>query len=184
MNINLPTQYQWLLKEQGPKMLIEALKEFGTLETPGTKNNPKIIAWAGEVGQEVAKVYKADSIAWCGLFMAVVAKRAGKEVPKSPLWALNWGTFGKEADNPKLGDVLVFVRTTAEGTKAGHVGIYVGEDVSCFHVLGGNQSDRVCITRIAKARLYTARRPEYKNQPANVRTVALNPSGLISQNEA
>jgi hypothetical protein len=31
-----------------------------------------------------------------------------------------------------LGDVLVIVRKTKEGKSAGHVGIYVGEDGTCF----------------------------------------------------
>jgi uncharacterized protein (TIGR02594 family) len=149
----LPSRYAWLAREPGPKMIVEALKLYGTMEKPGTADNPIIIGWAKEVGGEVADVYRADSIPWCGLFMAVVAKRAGKEPPKHPLWALSWSAFGAKADTPALGDVLVFTRGTG-----GHVGLYVGEDATAFHVLGGNQSDRVCIARIAKARLYAAHR--------------------------
>ncbi|HXF88153.1 MAG TPA: TIGR02594 family protein, partial [Xanthobacteraceae bacterium] len=74
----LPSRYAWLARESGPKMLVEALKLYGTMETPGSANNPTIVAWAWEVGGEVADVFKADGIPWCGLFMAVVAKRAGK----------------------------------------------------------------------------------------------------------
>jgi uncharacterized protein (TIGR02594 family) len=124
-------------------------------------------------------VYEADSIPWCGLFMAVVAKRAGKEVPAHPLWALSWSAFGTKPGAPALGDVLLFTRSGG-----GHVGLYVGEDGSAFHVLGGNQSDRVCITRVAKARLYAARRPLYRVQPANVRPIHLASSGALSLNEA
>jgi uncharacterized protein (TIGR02594 family) len=183
----LPSRYGWLARESGPKMLVEALKLFGTMEAPGSANNPTIIAWAKEVGGEVADVYKADSIPWCGLFMAVVATRAGKEIPKHPLWALSWSAFGaKPAPDPDqgspaaaLGDVLVFVRNGG-----GHVGLYVGEDASAFHVLGGNQSDRACITRVAKARLYAARRPLYRVQPANVRPIHLESTGALSLNEA
>ena len=175
----LPSRYGWLAREPGPKMIVEALKLYGTLEKPGSANNPTIIAWAREVGAEVADVYKADSIPWCGLFMAVVAKRAGKEVPKHPLWALSWSAFGAKSPQPALGDVLVFTRKGG-----GHVALYVGEDGSAFHVLGGNQSDRVCITRIAKARLYAARRPLYRVQPTNVRPINLASMGALSLNEA
>ena len=98
---------------------------------------------------------------------------------KDPLWALNWGNFGVHTKQPMLGDVLVFIRNGG-----GHVGLYVGEDAEAYHVLGGNQSDSVCFTRIAKARLYTARRPEYNLQPANVRVVTLAKSGAVSVNEA
>jgi uncharacterized protein (TIGR02594 family) len=175
----LPSRYGWLARESGPKMLIEALKLYGTLEAPGSKNNPTIIAWAKEVGGEVADVYSADSIPWCGLFMAVVAKRAGKEVPKHPLWALSWSAFGAKAAKPMLGDVLTFTRNGG-----GHVALYVGEDEGAFHILGGNQSDAVTITRIAKSRLYAARRPLYREQPANVRVVHLASNGVLSTNEA
>jgi len=175
----LPSRYGWLAREPGPKMLVEALKLYGTLEAPGAKNNPTIVAWAKEVGGEVADVYKADSIPWCGLFMAVVAKRAGKEPPPHPLWALSWSAFGAKADAPALGDVLVFTRSGG-----GHVTLYVGEDRDAFHCLGGNQSDRVCIERIAKGRLYAARRPLYRVRPANVRPIHLDATGALSLNEA
>ncbi len=175
----LPARYAWLAREPSPKMLVEALKLFGTMEASGKANNPVILAWAKEIGGEVADAYLADSIPWCGLFMAVVAKRAGKEVPKHPLWALSWSAFGAKPPTPALGDVLVFTRNGG-----GHVGLYVGEDGVAFHVLGGNQSDRVCITRIAKARLYAVRRPLYRVQPANVRRVVLASTGTLSTNEA
>lgn len=175
----LPSRYAWLAREPGPKMILEALKLFGTMEKPGAANNPTILAWAKEVGGDVADIYKADSIPWCGLFMAVVARRAGKEPPKHPLWALSWSAFGAKSPAPALGDVLVFTRGGG-----GHVGLYVGEDAFAFHVLGGNQSDRVCIARIAKARLYAARRPLYRVQPTNVRPIRLESTGALSLNEA
>lgn len=173
----LPARYAWLDKEPGPKMLLEALKLYGTLEVPGPKDNPAILAWAAEVG--LGQTYSHDSIPWCGLFMAVVAKRAGKQIPGSPLWALSWADFGTTAKMPMLGDVLTFKRNGG-----GHVALYVGEDAGAYHCLGGNQSDSVCITRIAKARLYRARRPAYNVQPANVRKVILAASGKLSTNEA
>lgn len=179
----IESKYQWLLNEGGPRMISEALKLYGTIEAPGKTNNPTIVAWAKEVGGKVQTVYKADEIPWCGLFMAVVAQRAAKAVVKDPLWALNWGTFGKATDTPMLGDVLVFVRKTAEGKTAGHVALYVGEDASYYHILGGNQSDKVCITRIDKKRLYAARRPNYNVQPKNVRVIKLSNTGTISSNE-
>jgi uncharacterized protein (TIGR02594 family) len=174
----LPAQYVWLSKEPGPKMVLEALKLFGTVEAAGSRDNPTILAWAAEVG--LAKTYSHDSIPWCGLFAAVVAKRAGKEVVDSPLWALSWADFGKPAaGGAMLGDILTFKRNGG-----GHVALYVGEDADAYHCLGGNQSDQVCITRIAKSRLYRARRPEYLSQPASVRKIVLVANGKLSSNEA
>lgn len=173
----LPARYAWLAREPGPKMLVEALALYGTLEAPGAKDNPVIIGWAREAG--LGNSYSHDSIPWCGLFMAVVAQRAGKRVVDSPLWALSWADFGTPAPTPMLGDVLTFKRNGG-----GHVALYVGEDATAYHCLGGNQSDSVCITRIARTRLYRARRPAYVSQPANVRKVTLASSGKLSTNEA
>jgi uncharacterized protein (TIGR02594 family) len=160
-------------------MIVEALKLYGTLEAPGTADNPTIVAWAREIGGEVSDIYKADSIPWCGLFMTVVARRAGKVPPLHPLWALSWSAFGTRTDAPMLGDVLVFARNGG-----GHVGLCVGEDEEAWHTLGGNQSDAVNIKRIAKGRLYAARRPAYRVQPANVRRIPLAATGALSANEA
>lgn len=179
----LEKKYEWLTTENGPLMIQNALALYDTIESPGTKNNPVIIDWAKQVGGSVANVYKADEIPWCGLFIAIVAQKSAKEIVKDPLWALNWGTFGKHVETPMLGDVLVFTRKTADGKTAGHVGLYVGEDDTCYHVLGGNQIDKVCIIRKEKARLYTSRRPSYKVQPKNVRRIFLTNSGKISNVE-
>ena len=68
-----------------------------------------------------------------------------------------------------LGHILTFTRNGG-----GHVGIYVGEDTTCYHVLGGNQSNQVNVMRIEKSRLSQARRTAWKiAQPSNVRVVKL-----------
>lgn len=176
----LPGAYNWLNDEGAPRILVEALKLYGTLETPGNASNPEIIAWANEVGAKTGMLYNDDAVPWCGLFMAVCAKRAGYEPPDISVRASAWSTFGNPSDKPMLGDVLVFTRTGG-----GHVGLYVGEDAEAYHVLGGNQSDAVTITRIAKSRFSAARRSPFKiGQPKNVRRVMLKPSGGLSQNEA
>jgi uncharacterized protein (TIGR02594 family) len=122
-------------------MIVEALKEYGTLEAPGEADNPKIIGWqaeieAAELGRVYAGVYRHDAIPWCGLFMAIIAHRANIErrpernPPRLYLSALEWASFGVSV--PKgaaaLGDVLVFKRKGG-----GHVGLYVGHDASAFH---------------------------------------------------
>ena len=175
--MNLPKAYQWLQQEPAPRHLLKAVELYGTTETVGRMNNPVIMGWAKEVGLE--NVYTADSIPWCGLYTAVVMHRANRPVVKDPLWALNWNKFGVQVSSPMLGDVLTFSRNGG-----GHVGIYVGEDATAFHVLGGNQGDKVSIVRIAKNRLSQARRPEYISQPVNIRKITLAASGSLSTNEA
>jgi len=174
--------YEWLDKIGTlPKTIQEALKEFGTVETPGKASNKKIMGWADEVG--VAKLgykYTGDDVPWCGLFAAVVSQRAGKPVPTGPLYALNWGNIGSAVTSPVLGDVLTFKRNGG-----GHVGFYIAEDNTAYHVLGGNQSDQVSITRIAKDRLYRARRPVFATAlPASAKAYRVAANGGLSQNEA
>lgn len=169
--------YDWLYKETAPKMIVEAMKLYGTKEVAGEADNPAILEWAKELG---ISYYHSDEVPWCGLFMAIVAKRAGKDVVKDPLRARSWGLFGEEANKAMLGDVLTFIR---EG--GGHTGLYIGEDKFCFHVLGGNQGDMVKVSRIAKDRCIAARRPIWKtSQPVNVRVIKLEATGAISKNEA
>ena len=176
----LPREYVYLHNEKHPRLLLEALKLYGTQELSGSENNPTIIAWAKEVGGWIGSWYNRDSIPWCGLFMAVVAKRAGLPYNQHALRALSWSGWGVHAKEPMLGDVLTFTRSGG-----GHVGIYVGEDKHCFHVLGGNQSDEVNISRIAKHRLYEARRTQWRwAQPPNIRRIWLDNIGVISVNEA
>jgi uncharacterized protein (TIGR02594 family) len=174
---NLPAEYRWLADEPGPHMIVEALKLFGTLEKSGAADNPVILGWATEIG--VRDTYSHDEIPWCGLFMGVVAKRAGKVLPAHPLWALDWKSFGRPVDTPMLGDVLVFTRNGG-----GHVTLYVGEDDNAYHCLGGNQHDSVCISRIAKARKPVFRRPNYSVEPPNVRAIHLAANGATSSAEA
>jgi uncharacterized protein (TIGR02594 family) len=177
--IPLPPAYRWLDDLSPlPRMVEEARKLYGTLEAAGPANNSVILDWAKETG--LARIFTADSIPWCGLFMAVVAKRGGKPIVEGPLWARNWGKFGKPADKAQLGDVLVFRRAQASG----HVGLYVGEDYGAYHVLGGNQSDGVTITRIAKDRCIAVRRPAYRKAPATAKPVQLAAAGMLSTNEA
>jgi len=167
------------LKINSPNLIIEAIKLIGTKEIVGTSHNQVIIKWAKEL--ELEKIYTSDEIPWCGLFVAIVCKRAGKEVVLNPLWAKNWLKFGTHEPVAMLGDILVFERDSG----GGHVGFYVGEDIDCYHVLGGNQGNMVSVVRILKTRCIGIRRPIWKiAQPKSVRVIKLEKTGEISQNEA
>jgi len=169
--------YEYLNKIKSPKIIAEAMKLYGIKEINGKQHNPVILGWAKELG--VDKIYNADEIPWCGLFMAIVVKRAGYEPVKSFLWALFWKSFGTEQKTAMLGDILVFKRKGG-----GHVGIYVGEDKDCYHVLGGNQGDAVSIVRILKSRCVNIRRCPWKiKQPDTVTRIFLSSTGNISTNE-
>lgn len=176
----LPPQYSFLSAEPSPRILKQAISLFGTLESPGTEDNPVITGWAQEIGRPVSLSYQHDSTPWCGLFMAVCAKRAGIDLPPAPLWALSWSLWGVPVSVPKLGDVLTFKRPGG----GGHVALYVGEDKTHFHILGGNQQDQVCIVRKPKRELYSANRTKWQiAEPPNIRRVFLSENGTMAGSE-
>jgi len=75
------------------------------------------------------------------------------------------------------GAVLVFERPGG-----GHVGFYVGEDATAYHVLGGNQGDAVTIARIAKDRCIARRWPA--GRPVIGKPVQMAARKPISTDEA
>jgi uncharacterized protein (TIGR02594 family) len=182
---SLPDKYSWLLKTKGlPNTIKLALNEYGTAEVVGKGSNRTIIGWRDELNQAGVNItgYSDDDVPWCGLFAAIICYRRLKkpeEVVKSPLWARNWAKYGIKSPQPSLGDVLVFSRGSS-----GHVGFYVAEDDTAYHVLGGNQSNKVNITRVAKDRLIACRRPPYVTTPAATKPYKVSASGKLSSNEA
>jgi uncharacterized protein (TIGR02594 family) len=176
--MKLPLRYQFLYNEPAPRHLLKALELYGVQEIPGNVHNPVILSWAKET--KLNHVYKVDEMPWCGLYMAVVMQRAERPFVKDPLWARNWSQWGIRMSQAMLGDVLVFRR----GTVSGHVAIYVGEDLTHYHVLGGNQGNGVSILRMAKSRLISVQRPPYMNQPANVRVIRMAGVGVVSGDES
>lgn len=182
--MNLPKNYEWLDRVGTlPRCIQEALKLHGVTEVVGKGSNATIIGWRDELNQAGAKItgYSDDDIPWCGLFAAIVVLRARGvvEVVAEPLWALNWAKFGVKSPQAGLGDILAFQRNGG-----GHVGFYIAEDDTCYHVLGGNQSNKVCITRVEKNRCKAVRRPPYHNQPLSVKRYVVNAKGAVSKNEA
>ena len=118
-------------------------------------------------------------VPWCGLFVATVLRAAGmpEGFPSNPLSARAWGAWGEMAE-PVFGALLVFSRPGG-----GHVGFCHGEDRTHFHVLGGNQSNAVTVSRIARSRFLAARWPA--GVPRTGRRIALGADGVpVSANEA
>lgn len=176
---SLPPEFAWLAREPAPRLLKEVLALYGVKEFKGPANNPVIMTWAEELN--LAHKYKADRTPWCGLGLAYAAKRAGWEdqIPKDPLWALNWAEFGDPAKPPMLGDILVFTRPGG-----GHVGVNAGQGRRVYWVAGFNQDDACSIVPIEKGRLVAARQPRWRRfAPASRRVVTVNAKGTISKNE-
>ncbi|WP_017444822.1 TIGR02594 family protein [Gayadomonas joobiniege] len=154
---------------------------LGTQEQPGRGSNEAIIGWAQEL--EMTS-YDDDDIPWCGLFVAhcIAAQLPYEALPNNPLGARQWQHFGHSV-TPRFGSLMVFWRGSRDGWQ-GHVGFYWAEDEQAYQILGGNQSNAVTITRIAKNRLIDARWPTTGiNSDAQIR-IAANNGKLLSMNEA
>lgn len=133
----------------------EAWRLRGVKERPGVESNPAILQWATAEGIP----YAGDDIPWCGLFVAhcIGSTLTQEPLPNSPLSARAWLKFGAQC-TARAGAITVFWRGSPDGW-SGHVGFYAGEDKDAYHVLGGNQSDAVNVTRVAKSRLLQFRWP-------------------------
>ena len=133
----------------------EALRLVGTKEIEGPASNRDIL----EMADRLDLAYDNDDIPWCGLFAGhcVGASLPDEVLPTVVLRARAWEAFGVPT-TPQLGAVMVFWRRSPD-SGLGHVGFYFAEDERTYHILGGNQSDRVSVARLRKDRLLTARWP-------------------------
>lgn len=165
-----------------PGWLAFARQNIGVREIPGSRHSPTIMGWVQKLGAKVLGIRVLDDeTAWCGTFVAMCILSAGLAPPPVAVRASAWGAWGRELLAPRLGCVLVFTRSGG-----GHVGFYVGEDDSHYHVLGGNQGNAVSITRIAKSRLAKGgmRWPAGVALP-EAQVIRLKPSGVpVTENEA
>lgn len=166
-----------VLARPDPVWLAEARRWMGLREIAGAASNPKILEW----GKAGAAWYVDDDVPWCGAFVfgQFASALPAEALPVNPLWARGWAKFGAPLAKPSPGAVLVFER----GPTAGHVGFYVGEDASRFRVLGGNQSNAVTETWIAKSRILAIRWPKSVSPPTAQR-VHVTAGGGASTNEA
>lgn len=154
---------------------------INTAEIPGAKSNSKILGWAAAIGGWVKSFYTNDDIPWCGLFVAYCLNSTiVTKMPKNPLGARNWGWWGKKLTKPAMGAIMVFSRSGG-----GHVGFYAGESRNSYLILGGNQSNKVCYSWVAKNRLLDIRWPlEVEVSPADNHIRLYDESGRLSTNEA
>lgn len=143
-----------------PKWLAVATSLIGVREVPGAANNPIIMSWGSRLGARVLGIaYGADSVPWCGLFMAWCVVQAGLKPPPIAIRAKAWATWGSDAGmiatRPPHGAIAVFSRNGG-----GHVGpvsaVYSNGDLE---ITGGNQGDAVNARRFTRDRLIALRWP-------------------------
>lgn len=162
-----------------PRWLKMARADLGLREAPGVANNPVLMNRFASITKALGAFYNADSVPWCGAIMTWWMTQCQIPTPPIGIRAMSWATWGDPLHTAQLapGAVLVFARLGG-----GHVALYLGEDDTAYHVLGGNQGDAITIARIAKDRCVARRWPS--GEPRIGSPVKLAASGNLSSNEA
>jgi len=137
------------------QILLEAMKEYGLTELPGS-GNPKIVQMSKDLGYP----FNSDKDNWCGIFVATCVTRSGGAIPDKAYSARNWLKWGNPVTEPQTGDIVVFWRV-AKDSWQGHVAIFISYADSrkeYVNVLGGNQGNKVCIAPYDAAHILGFRR--------------------------
>ena len=103
---------------------------------------------------------------WCAAFVNAALNSQGipgsESVSENSLLARNFLKWGKEVDEPRIGDVIVFPRGSEEWQ--GHVGFYIltatVDGVEYYAILGGNQDDKVSYELYPSSTAIGIRRPK------------------------
>jgi len=124
-----------------------ALGEVGVAEVRGRRTaNPRILEYF-----KASRFWGRDDSggrnAWCGSFVAWVMKQNGIRPVAKAFRAKEWKNFGKKIDEPVYGAIGIKSRRGG-----GHVAFIVGrsEDGNSYYMLGGNQDDKVQISKYPK----------------------------------
>ena len=142
------------------------MKEIGVAEVPGREHNPRILEYHATTSLHAT----ADEVPWCSAFLNWVFASVGIQGTASAA-AASWLFWGKKLDFPTFGSVVVLaragltpaayegLRAGAEGYPPAHVGIVVRDEGEWIAVVGGNQGDRVKVSKFPKARVIGYRFP-------------------------
>lgn len=149
-----------------------ALACKGTHEGTKKKPNPLVQAMFADAGEPQIKDTTATP--WCAVFVSSMLVRNG--YPALPSMMARSGLQYGEKCAPRIGCIVVMWRGSRESS-SGHIGLYVGEDATHVHVLGGNQSDSVTVARFAKSKVLGYRWPR---KPSQLRTVKAAVAGAAS----
>jgi uncharacterized protein (TIGR02594 family) len=163
-----------------PPWLALARTKLGLTETAN-----KTTLWSF-LKSDKRSVGDPSKLPWCGDFVetCIAVTLPGEVLPTNPYLARNWQKFGVKLSKPAVGAVMVFWRTSLTGSTDGHVGFCVGEDGAYWLILGGNQSNAVTISKVAKNRLLGAYWPKTFPLPSSFALPVGMASARVSVNEA
>lgn len=138
-----------MIKE--PAWLVEARKHIGLHEIKGPQNAAEIVQFWKDIKRGGID---NDETAWCAAFVGAMLERSGIKSTRyeSAKSYLDWG---EHLQTPAQGCIAVLTRDGG-----GHVAFVVGRASNGdLMLLGGNQSDQVCIRAFAPSRVTGYRWP-------------------------
>lgn len=138
---------------KGRDIMEWAENEIGVTELVGKKHNKRIIWYHSFTSLKAID----DETPWCSSFLCAAAESCGYKSTKSAA-SRSWEDYGIPGSG-KRGEIVVFSR--GSNPSFGHVGLlarnYKKGD-KYLTVLGGNQSNSVCISQYPASRLVCFRK--------------------------
>lgn len=115
-----------------------ARREIGVREVAGPGSNPRILGYFRDAA---LPHFQDDAISWCAAFVGAMLRRTGLPNTGSGMARsyLGWG-FPSPL---RVGAIAVFPRN--DNPAQGHVGFIVAIRGNKIDILGGNQSNMVCV---------------------------------------
>ena len=129
-----------------PKWLAVARAEIGVKEYPGAQHNPRVIKYLKSTTNQAT----SDETAWCSAFVNWCVVQAGVAGTNSAA-ARSWLKWGRALSEPVPGCMVVFQRGSSP--TSGHVAFYLETRGTGILVLGGNQSNSVCVSSYPAGKL-------------------------------
>jgi uncharacterized protein (TIGR02594 family) len=118
----------------------------------GSGDTPRILEYLATCTDLEEGEWERDSTPWCSAFVNWCLAEAGIRGTDSG-WARSWAEWGEPIDPPRVGAVAVWARgrTSPDGPiVTGHVAFFAEDLGDSLLVLGGNQSDCVCLKAYPK----------------------------------
>lgn len=130
-----------------------AFGELGVREVLGDGDATRVRVYLASVELD-RTLAQNDETPWCSAFAAWCVETAGYASTNSAR-AKSWLDWGRPLIKPRRGCIAVFDRPP----HGGHVGFFLSATGSSVTILGGNQSDRVCVADYPMSRLLDYRAP-------------------------
>ena len=132
----------------------ELAQRYVGIRELGPKDHPLIQWWLSLCGYSTDS---PDEIPWCSAFVNGIAWELRLPRSKSAA-ARSWLTVGLPIflHDARAGDIVILKRNN--NPEQGHVGFYASVEAQYVHVLGGNQSDSVCLAKFNQGDVLGLRR--------------------------